>query len=104
MPHDLTYIELKHALAQMGCALCRLGEHYGHAYLRWLLLERVTDRTTRSTLAQSWGFCVDHAWLLQEMEWEQDKDGVGTAQCRSGCTRYGHATQRSNKNLSGGKP
>jgi hypothetical protein len=79
MPHDLTYIELKHALAQPGCALCRLGERYGYTYLRWLLLERVNDLTTRGTLAQSWGFCVDHAWLLQEMEWEQDKDGVGTA-------------------------
>jgi hypothetical protein len=77
--HDLTSIELKHALAQTGCALCRLGERYGHAYVRWLLLEQVNDLTTRSTLAQSWGFCVDHAWLLQEMEWEQDKDGIGTA-------------------------
>ena len=79
MPHDLTYIELTHALAQAGCALCRLGERYRHTYLRWLLRERVNDLTTRSTLAQSWGFCVAHAWLLQEMEWEQDKDGIGTA-------------------------
>src|SRR5713101_521742 len=79
MPHDLTYIELKDALAQPGCALCRLGERYGHTYLRWLLLEQVNDLTTRITLAQSWGFCVDHAWMLQEMEWEHDKDGMGTA-------------------------
>jgi hypothetical protein len=79
MPHDLTYIELKDALAQPGCALCRLGERYGQTYLRWLLLERVNDLTTRITLAQSWGFCVSHAWMLQEMEWERDKDGMGTA-------------------------
>jgi hypothetical protein len=59
--------------------LCRLGERYGQAYFRWLLLEHVNDLTTRLTLAQSWGFCVEHAWLLQEMEWEQDKDGLGTA-------------------------
>jgi hypothetical protein len=79
VPRDFTYIELTNALAQSGCTLCRLGERYGHAYLRWLLLEQVNDLTTRITLAQSWGFCVAHAWLLQEMEWEQDNDGMGTA-------------------------
>ncbi len=79
MPYDLTYLRLKDALAQEGCSLCRLREHDGRKYLDWLLYERVNDVTTRVKLAQSWGFCVYHAWMLQELEWDHCKDGMGTA-------------------------
>jgi hypothetical protein len=79
MSYDLVYIELKDALTEEGCALCRLRERFGRSYLGWLLHEQVNDMATRIKLAQSWGFCAPHAWLLQEMEWERDKDGMGTA-------------------------
>jgi hypothetical protein len=77
--YDLTYIALKQAFAEQGCPLCRLREHSGRQYLSWLLHERVNDMATRLKLAQSWGFCGDHAWQLQELEWERCQDGMGTA-------------------------
>jgi hypothetical protein len=79
VPYDLTYIALKEAFAEKGCPLCRLWEHSGRQYLSWLLHERVNDMPTRLKLAQSWGFCRDHAWQLQELEWQRCKDGMGTA-------------------------
>jgi len=77
--YDLTYIALKEALMAEGCSLCRLREHSGRKYLSWLLHEQINDMATRLKLAQSWGFCRDHAWQLQELEWERCKDGMGTA-------------------------
>jgi hypothetical protein len=77
--YDLTYIALKEALRAEGCSLCRLREHSGRKYLGWLLHEQVNDMAIRLKLAQSWGFCRDHAWQLQELEWERCKDGMGTA-------------------------
>jgi len=79
VPHDLTYIRLKDALAQEGCSLCRLREYYGCKCLSWLLHEQVNDMATRLKLAQSWGFCAYHAWLLQKLEWKRSHDGMGTA-------------------------
>jgi hypothetical protein len=77
--YDLTYLRLKDALAQEGCALCGLREYYGRRYLSWFLHEQVNDVATRLKLAQSWGFCVYHAWLLQKLEWERCHDGMATA-------------------------
>jgi hypothetical protein len=79
VPYDLTYLRLEDALAQEGCSLCRVGEYYGCKHLEWLLHEQVNDMATRITLTQSWGFCASHAWRLQEMEWQQTHDGIGTA-------------------------
>ena len=79
MLYDLTYLRLKDALAQQGCAICRLREYYGRRYLSWFLHEQVNDVATRLKLAQSWGFCVYHAWLLQKLEWERCHDGMATA-------------------------
>jgi Family of unknown function (DUF6062) len=77
--YDLTSLQLKDALAQDGCALCRLREYYGRRYLSWFLHEQVNDVATRLKLAQSWGFCAYHAWLLQQLEWERSHDGMATA-------------------------
>jgi hypothetical protein len=77
--YDLTYLQLKDALAQDGCAMCQLREYYGRRYLSWFLHEQVNDVATRLKLAQSWGFCVYHAWLLQKLEWERCHDGMATA-------------------------
>jgi hypothetical protein len=79
VPHDLTYLRLQDALAQEGCSLCRLREYYGRRYLSRLLHEQVNDMATRIKLAQSWGFCTYHAWLLQQLEWGQSHDDMGTA-------------------------
>jgi hypothetical protein len=79
VPYDLTYLRLKDALAQEGCSLCRLREYYGRKCLSWLLHEQVNDMATRLKLAQSWGFCAYHAWLLQKLEWERSHDGMATA-------------------------
>jgi hypothetical protein len=77
--YDLTYLQLKDALAQDGYAMCRLREYYGRRYLSWFLHEQVNDVATRLKLAQSWGFCAYHAWLLQKLEWERCHDGMATA-------------------------
>jgi hypothetical protein len=76
---DLTYLRLKDALAEDGCALCRLREYYERRYLSWFLHEQVNDLATRLQLSRSWGFCVRHAWLLQKLEWERSQDGMATA-------------------------
>jgi hypothetical protein len=92
---DLTYLRLKDTLAQEGCAICRLREYYGRRYLSWFLHEQVNDVATRLKLAQSWGFCTYHAWLLQKLEWARYHDGMATAiLCEWLVERYSKILQR----------
>jgi Family of unknown function (DUF6062) len=61
----LTYHDLSEALAQAGCAVCRLVAIATDRYLRSLLYESVNDPWVRERLRASQGFCRAHAWHLQ---------------------------------------
>jgi Family of unknown function (DUF6062) len=70
---------LDEALRHRGCPLCYLGAIDVLRYLWYLLYECVTSPTTHDKLESSWGFCNVHAWLVQEMNWRLNQDGMSTA-------------------------
>lgn len=54
------YQELRSALTERGCPLCRAGRAAGRRYLDALLFESVNDPDIRAKLAASLGFCARH--------------------------------------------
>jgi|YelNatPaOPRAMG01_1025707.scaffolds.fasta_scaffold41834_3 hypothetical protein len=74
MPQHLADSELKEALAQPGCPLCRLAREAVGRFLAHLLYENVNDPGVRSELTLARGFCNLHAWQLEE-----EGDALGTA-------------------------
>jgi hypothetical protein len=78
-PMVAAQIHLDEALRHRGCPLCYLGSLDVLRYLWYLLYEYVTSPATHDRLERSWGFCHEHAWLVQEMNWRQDQDGTSTA-------------------------
>lgn len=58
------YYDLRHALTQPGCALCRLLARNADNYIEGVLWELVNDGETRHNLKKSRGYCRDHAWML----------------------------------------
>jgi hypothetical protein len=57
------YFKLREALESPGCAICRVAEEAVHAYQQKSLLhENVNDPGVRARIAQSGGFCHEHAW------------------------------------------
>ncbi|HXH14099.1 MAG TPA: hypothetical protein VNP04_30580 [Alphaproteobacteria bacterium] len=78
-PMVAAQIHLDVALRHRGCPLCYLGSLDVLRYLWYLLYEYVTSPTTHDRLERSWGFCHEHAWLVQEMNWRLDQDGTSTA-------------------------
>jgi hypothetical protein len=58
------YHDLRQALAQRGCAFCRLLAESAERYLDAVLWEMVNDVEFRSELNQARGFCREHGWLL----------------------------------------
>ena len=58
----MTYHDLREALAEPGCAFCRLVARAVDRYLRALLYESVNDPGLREKLRASRGFCRGHAW------------------------------------------
>lgn len=69
-----SYHELRGALAQEGCALCRLVRQAIHRYLDHLLYENVNDPGVHDGFRRARGFCNLHAWQLYE-----EHDALGTA-------------------------
>jgi hypothetical protein len=63
----MTYHELREALSQEGCALCRLRERSAERYLQGLLYESVNDPGVRERLRTSWGFCPRHTWQVRRL-------------------------------------
>jgi hypothetical protein len=61
----MTYYDLSDALAQPGCAVCRLVANAVDRYLRGLLHESVNNPGVRERLRASSGFCREHSWQLQ---------------------------------------
>lgn len=64
----LTEADLKIALRQSGCPICRACREVETRYLRNLLRENVNDMGTRVRISESLGFCPRHAWQLLHME------------------------------------
>lgn len=58
------YYDLRQALTEPGCALCRLLARNADNYIDGVLWELVNDADTRQNLKQARGYCRDHAWML----------------------------------------
>ena len=60
----MSVFELHDALAQPGCAVCRLGAASADKHVESLLWEGVNDPERREELRRAQGFCHKHAWSL----------------------------------------
>lgn len=67
-PRDLDKIpytsDLRDALAQPGCALCRVVEQAANAYVVSMLWEMVNDPRNQEPLQAARGYCHRHGWML----------------------------------------
>jgi len=86
-----TFFNLVDAMAEMGCALCRLVARAEHDALEALLYENVNDPGTREAMSASLGFCPTHAELASHMS---DAFGIAMlyeALCREAAGRITRA-------------
>lgn len=58
------YDDIVAAMAEPGCAFCRLQLRAAERYIDALLWESVNDPRIRREVAHARGFCNRHAWLL----------------------------------------
>jgi hypothetical protein len=79
MISQLTLIDLKRALGQKGCPICRLRKETEERYLGHVLWENINDLATRTRFLPSWGYCALHARLLGRLELKDYHDAMGTA-------------------------
>jgi uncharacterized protein DUF6062 len=66
-PRDATAFEVRDALREHGCAICRLTARSVHNAIRSIAYEQINDIALRADLRQSSGFCNRHAhqWLKE---------------------------------------
>jgi hypothetical protein len=64
MSRTASYYDLRDALTQPGCPVCRLMARDTERYLDGLLWESVNDPGVRHKLREAQGFCHEHAWQL----------------------------------------
>jgi hypothetical protein len=64
MGRTKSYYDLRDALAQPGCAVCRLKNEAVDRSLDVLLWESVNDPQIRDRIRQARGLCYDHSWDL----------------------------------------
>jgi len=64
MGRTQTFYDLRDALREPGCAVCRLRAAASERFIEGLLYEKVNDPGLRATLRLSRGLCREHAWLL----------------------------------------
>ncbi len=74
MPRSRTYYELRDALGEEGCPICRLALKAVHDWLDSVAYEMVNDPGVRDRLRASRGFCNTHAY-----EWLSVRNLLGTA-------------------------
>ena len=60
----MSVYELREALCQPGCAVCRLRAESADGFVESLLWEGVNDPERREEIRQAQGFCHKHAWSL----------------------------------------
>ncbi len=78
-PHDLVTLFLERALAQDGCAICRLLADEAHRSLWSLLWESINDPGIREKLRANLGYCAGHTWLLCQIETSEIGSFLGVA-------------------------
>lgn len=64
----INYHELRDALAEDGCAVCRLASQAVARHLDFLLHESVNDAGVRRDVRRARGFCNRHAWQLRDLQ------------------------------------
>jgi hypothetical protein len=64
MGRTTSYYDLRDALTQVGCAVCRLRAEATQRFISGLLWENVNDLKLRHDIRQARGFCHPHAWSL----------------------------------------
>jgi hypothetical protein len=64
MGRTMSFYDVREALAQPGCAVCRLKAEVTERYLDGLLWESVNDPGLRHEVRRARGFCHEHAWGL----------------------------------------
>jgi hypothetical protein len=70
------FLRLRDALAEPGCAICRIVLEASERMLAGLFHEFVNDPTTRAWLQAAGGFCNLHAWMAIQMPGTES--GLGT--------------------------
>lgn len=64
MDRTMIFYELGDALAQPGCAICRLNAGTAEQFVDGLLWENVNDPGVRARIRQAQGFCHKHSSIL----------------------------------------
>jgi hypothetical protein len=64
MIHTYSFYDMRDALAQPGCPVCRLKAEYVEQFIGNLLYEKVNDPGLRDRIRAARGFCHEHAWEL----------------------------------------
>jgi hypothetical protein len=76
---DVVWVDLKLALQQPGCPICRLRADSELRYIRTLLRESVNDPPTRGHFIASLGYCPEHTWQTGLLEKERFGVPLGNA-------------------------
>ncbi|MDR5694821.1 MAG: DUF6062 family protein [Armatimonadota bacterium] len=63
---DLIFVKVREALSFGGCPICWLANRAAQRFLDGFLYERVNDPGARKEFLTSRGFCLHHAWALQQ--------------------------------------
>ncbi len=72
-------VDLKIAMRQPGCPICRIRDEAEYKYLYYLLWENVNDGATRMQIVASLGFCPRHTWQMGRIETERFGDALGNS-------------------------
>lgn len=99
---DLITLDLKQALTQPGCAVCRLRSDAELRYIHSLLWEHANTPDTRRHIIASLGYCSRHTWQTGLMEAEEFGVPLGnviiyhhlTSVITSRLTQYAHRVDR----------
>jgi hypothetical protein len=78
-PLGLIAVDLRSAMRQPGCPICRIRDEAEHKYLYFLLWENVNDGATRMQIIRSLGFCPRHTWQMGRMETHHFGDAFGNS-------------------------
>jgi hypothetical protein len=60
----MSYFDLRDAMGQSGCPVCRLKTDSADRFVDTLLWESVNDPEKRARIRRALGFCYEHFWLL----------------------------------------
>jgi hypothetical protein len=66
MGRTMSFYDLRDALTQPGCPVCRLKADAVRRHLDGMLWESVNDSGVRHDIREARGFCQQHAWQLVE--------------------------------------